>query len=169
MLAPTQAVTLRAFSPPARLGKMSKLQSLSSPREMREPFVATLTRIFHRRWVARATCPFRWATSPAEARRQASRFASLRDDKVPVQAWSASCRPEQAGSLFHPPGGNQYETLGLNTYREGRPTTQAGRLPYLLVYARTIRAARNHRSTNFFQARQASSQSPVFMASLACR
>jgi len=70
-----------------------------------------------RRWVARAICPFRRATSPAEARRQVSRFASFRHDKVPVQAWSASCRPEQAGSLFHPSGGNQYETFGSGPYR----------------------------------------------------
>src|SRR6185436_17902746 len=51
----------------------------------------TLTRIFHSRWVARATCPFRRATSPAEARHQTCRVASLRLHKVPVQAWSANC------------------------------------------------------------------------------
>src|SRR5688572_28076364 len=52
--------------------------------------------------VARTTCPCRRATSPAEPRRETSRVASPTHDKVPDQAWSASCRPEQAGSLFHP-------------------------------------------------------------------
>src|SRR5438045_9588395 len=72
-----------------------------------------LARIFHSRWVARATCTCRRATSPAEARRQTSRAVSLRHDKVLVHAWPASCRPEQAGSLFHPSGGKQYEIFGL--------------------------------------------------------
>jgi len=43
-----------------------------------------------------------------------SRVPSLRLDKVPVHAWSAGCRPAQAGSLFHLSGGNQYETFGLS-------------------------------------------------------
>src|SRR5205814_2239986 len=72
-----------------------------------------LARIFHSRRVARATCPCRQATSLAEARRQTSRVASLRLDKVPVQVWSASCRPVQAGCLFHPFGRNQYQTFAL--------------------------------------------------------
>jgi len=91
-----------------------------------------LTRIFHRRWVARATCPFRRATSLAEARRQTSRVVSPRHDMVTVHAWSASCRPEQAGrrrakaalwraaktdSLFHPSRRNQYEIFGLSPTR----------------------------------------------------
>src|SRR5438093_738666 len=90
-----------------------------------------IARIFHSRWVARATCPCRRATSPAEARRQTCRVASLRHDKVLVHAWSASCRPEQAGSLFHPSGGKQYEIFGLaRSLRERmeRGLQSAGRL-----------------------------------------
>jgi hypothetical protein len=79
--------------------------------------VGSWSSIIHSRWVARATCPSRRATSPAEARHETSGVASLRLDKVHVQAWSASCRLEQAGSLFHSSGGNQYETFGLNTYK----------------------------------------------------
>ena len=75
--------------------------------------VLQLARIFHSCWVARATCPCRRATSPAEARRQTARVASPHHDKVPVQAWSATCRPERAGSLCHSSRGNRYEIFGL--------------------------------------------------------
>src|SRR5439155_26292276 len=39
----------------------------------------------------------------------------LRLNWVSFALWSASCRPEQAGSLFHPVGGKRYEILRLAT------------------------------------------------------
>src|SRR5881296_3493423 len=103
----------RYFAPVLKMGGAG-----DPPAPVGDPPSMCLARIFHSRWVARATCPCRRATSPAEARRQTPRVASPRHDKVLVHAWSASCRPEQAGSLFHPFEGKQYEIFGLST-----PTT----------------------------------------------
>src|SRR5439155_10643353 len=54
----------------------------------------------------------------------------LRLNRVSFALWSASCRPEQAGSLYHPFGGKRYEILRLGVFdavgKEERPDSESG-------------------------------------------
>src|SRR5437867_908008 len=45
-------------------------------------------------------------------------------NRVSFPIWSASCRPGQAGSLFHPSGGNRYEIIAARFFFAIRCTSR---------------------------------------------